>query len=186
MNAHGTTRLAVALCLGGVLLGTVACGPTRPVTARSDTLAAVTQDAPRVRDIKQTHLAADAYFAFGSTALSEEGKAKLDALAASVPGKQEPRIHITGYTDRIGDEAYNMELALRRAEAVRDYLIGRGVETEFIDVTALGPHDPLVACAGKHGGRLIRCLAPNRRTVVEFSAFEVTDAAAPSGPAQPD
>lgn len=181
MKPCGVIRLAATACMVAALLGSVACGPTRPVVDDSSTLASASQPPTPTRNIKETHLAADAYFAFGSTELSEEGKARLDQLAASVPGKQDPRIQITGYTDRLGDERYNMELALRRAETVRDYLIDRGVAEELIDTTALGPHDPLVACTGKHGGQLIRCLAPNRRTVVEFSAFEVVDNGAQPG-----
>ena len=175
MKPRGVIRLAAAACAVAALLGSAACGPTRPVVDDSSTLAVTSDTKIHTRNIKETHVAADAYFAFGSTELSEEGKARLDELAGSVPGKQDPRIQITGYTDRLGDEQYNMELALRRAEAVRDYLVDRGVAEELIDTTALGPHDPLVACTGKHGGQLIRCLAPNRRTVVEFSAFEVVD-----------
>lgn len=175
MNACRLTRSIGAWCAGGLLLGASACGPTRPLTTATDTLATVHSEGKHLGNIKETHLAAEAYFEFGRTELSEEGKAKLDELANKVPGKQYPRVQIMGYTDRLGDERYNMQLALRRAEAVRDYLIGRGVKAEFIAVNALGPHDPLVACKGKQGDRLIRCLRPNRRTVVELSAFERVD-----------
>lgn len=175
MNVRRPTSLLTLVCAGGLVLGTTACTPNRPTTALVPSTTAASDASPALRNVRQTHLAADAYFGFGKATLSEEGKTKLDALAAQIPGKQDPRIQITGYTDRLGNEEYNMQLALRRAEAVRDYLVSQGVEVELIDINALGPHDPIVACTGKSGSHLIRCLGPNRRTVVEFSAFEVLD-----------
>ncbi|HEY9198992.1 MAG TPA: OmpA family protein [Gammaproteobacteria bacterium] len=177
MNTRKSTSFVSILCVGGLLLGMTACTPNRPTTTLAPSTTALRDTSTTVRNVRHTNLAADAYFGFGQTQLSPEGKAKLDALVAEIPGKQDPRIQITGYTDRLGNEEHNMQLALRRAEAVRDYLVSQGVEVELIDLNALGPHDPIVTCTGKTGTDLIRCLGPNRRTVVEFSAFEVLDAA---------
>lgn len=127
------------------------------------------------RSVQRINLASDAYFGFDKAELKPEGKAELDKLVAEMRGKQDPRLQITGHTDRIGTEAYNMELSQRRAEAVRDYLVSRGIETEIIETAAMGPKDPVVSCEGKTGNELIQCLGPNRRTVVEFSAFEVVE-----------
>lgn len=175
MNARKPTTFVNILCAGGLLLGMAACTPNRPTTTLVPATTALRDNSTTVRNIRHTNLAADAYFGFGQALLSPEGTAKLDALVAGIPGKQDPRIQITGYTDRLGNEEDNMQLALRRAEVVRDYLISQGVEAELIDINTLGPHDPIVACTGKSGNELIRCLGPNRRTVVEFSAFEVLE-----------
>lgn len=128
-----------------------------------------------LRTVQRINLASDTYFGFDKAELNPEGLAKLDTLVADMRGKQDPRIQITGYTDRLGTEAYNMNLSQRRAEAVKDYLVSKGIETEIIDTTAMGPRDPVVNCTGKTGNALIQCLGPNRRTVVEFSAFEVVE-----------
>lgn len=176
MNPCRPTLILAGLCAGGLLLGMAACTPNRPATDLAP--ATIAADIPASPAVKHINLATDAYFGFGSAALSAEGRVKLDSLAAEIPGKLNPRIQITGYTDRLGDELHNMRLAQRRAEAVRDYLVSRGVEPGTIEMTALGAHDPIVNCAGKTGEALIDCLGPNRRTVVEFSAFEIREGGA--------
>lgn len=135
---------------------------------------AVVEPEPR-RSVQRINLASDAYFGFDKAVLKPEGMAKLDEVAAALQGKQDPRIQITGYTDRIGPEDYNRGLSQRRAEAVRDYLVSKGIEAEIIETAAMGESNPVVACEGKTGNELIQCLAPNRRTEVEFSAFEVIE-----------
>jgi OOP family OmpA-OmpF porin len=147
------------------------CDPNQVATAPEPAPVVVE---PR-RTVQRINLASDAYFAFNKADLRPEGKAKLDEMALHMQGKNEPRLQITGYTDRIGTEAYNMQLSQRRAEAVKDYLVSKGIEAEIIETTAMGPKDPVVNCEGKTGNALIQCLGPNRRTVVEFSAFEVIE-----------
>ena len=148
------------------------CDPSLIATAVEPT--PLVQAEPR-RTVQRINLASDAYFAFNKAELRAEGMAKLDEMARNIQGKDEPRLQITGYTDRIGAEAYNMKLSQRRAEAVKDYLIIKGIESDIIETTAMGPKDPVVNCEGKTGNALIQCLGPNRRTVVEFSAFEVIE-----------
>ena len=46
---------------------------------------------------------------------------------------------------------------------------------EAIDARGLGSANPLVSCEGKRGDALVGCLAPNRRTEIEFSAMEVVE-----------
>jgi OOP family OmpA-OmpF porin len=122
-------------------------------------------------------LEADALFAFDSDKLTAEGTTLLDDMLGNLTAKalQEHKIQITGYTDRIGDDAYNLELSKRRAASVRDYLVSKGVVPGFIEMQGLGAADPVVACEGKRGAALIDCLAPNRRTEIEFSAVEVIE-----------
>lgn len=173
MTSCRLTPFMAGLCAGGLLLGTAACSPNRPATGIAPAMLAA--DTPASRTMQPYNLATDTYFGFGKAALDKNGKAKLDLLVGEMPGKHNPRIHITGYADRLGDARSNLRLAQRRAEAVRDYLISRGVDPGLIDVTALGAHDPIVNCAGRTGEALVRCLGPNRRTVVEFSAFEILE-----------
>lgn len=153
-------------------IANVECDPNLVATAPEPTPVVAAE--PR-RTVQRFNLASDAYFAFNKAELRAEGMAKLDEMARNIQGKDEPRLQITGYTDRIGTEAYNMKLSQRRAEAVKDYLISKGIESDVIETTAMGPKDPVVNCEGKTGNALIQCLGPNRRTVVEFSAFEVSE-----------
>lgn len=123
--------------------------------------------------LKSITLGADAYFEFDKASLSHSGKEKLHKIVARVKGDvKDARIHITGYTDRIGPQTYNEKLSLRRAEAVKAYLVSQGIPAAYITVKGAGSSSPVVACTGKRGHALISCLAPNRRTVVDFSAFE--------------
>ncbi|MDE2336648.1 MAG: OmpA family protein, partial [Alphaproteobacteria bacterium] len=57
-------------------------------------------------------------------------------------------IHVAGYTDTSGSERYNMKLSLRRAEAVRRYLVEHGVDAKKITVQGHGEHDLLVPTGG--------------------------------------
>jgi OOP family OmpA-OmpF porin len=98
---------------------------------------------------------------------------KLDEIAAALKG--EPRIEavrITGYTDRIGSDAYNMKLSQRRAAAVKRYLVSRGVAPNRLVAAGKGKADPVVQCNDKKMADLIRCLEPNRRVEVEQITIE--------------
>ena len=127
--------------------------------------------------VNRVRLEADTLFEFDSHELTPDGIRILDDLAASMTAAdlQDRKIQITGYADRIGEEDYNLELSQRRAAAVRDHLVSQGVESGYVDTRGLGTADPVVACEGERGAALIECLAPNRRTEVEFSAMEVTE-----------
>ena len=125
---------------------------------------------------KEISIQADTQFKFDSATLTPEGQRTLDELAGTV-GKAEKgsKVMITGYADRIGPAAYNETLSHHRAQAVADYLASKGVSKNQMVVAGKGSSDPLVGCEGKRGRGLIECLAPNRRTQVEFSAFEMVE-----------
>ena len=130
-----------------------------------------------VKELKPVTLAADALFAFDSADLTAEGRSRLDQVVGSLTAKQleNKQIEITGYTDRIGPESYNQTLSERRAQAVRDYLVSKGLPSDAISTQGLGAAKPVVGCEGERGAQLIDCLAPNRRTEIEFSAMEIIE-----------
>jgi OOP family OmpA-OmpF porin len=76
---------------------------------------------------------------------------------------------VTGHTDRIGTQQYNQRLSERRADAVRDYLVSRGVPKDRIETLGMGKTQPVpgVVCNQKNLKELIVCLAPNRRVEIE-------------------
>lgn len=133
----------------------------------------------RVRkELKPISLEADALFAFDSATLTDAGRTRLDEVIGQMPDRdmlKDKRITITGFTDRIGPAAHNQKLSERRAQAVHDYLVSKGMRDEAIDARGLGPANPVVTCEGERGSALIDCLAPNRRTEIEFSAMEVVE-----------
>ena len=130
------------------------------------------------KELKPIRLKADALFDFDSAALTDAGRARLDDVMSKLPNRQmlqDKRITITGFTDRLGPEGYNQKLSEKRAQAVHDYLVSKGMRDEAIDARGLGAAQPLVTCEGKRGNDLINCLAPNRRTEIGFSAMEVIE-----------
>ena len=135
------------------------------------------QEIEIVKELRPITLEADALFAFDSADLTDEGRAQLDDVVSSLGGKalENKQIEITGFTDRIGAESYNQTLSERRAEAVRDYLVSKGLSQDAISAQGMGSAKPVVSCEGERGNQLIDCLAPNRRTEIEFSAMEVIE-----------
>lgn len=120
-------------------------------------------------------LTSDTLFAFDSAELTERGMASLDEMLGNITAAdlQEKKIRVNGYTDQIGSDDYNLELSRRRAAAVQGYLVSKGVVPGFIEVEGFGEANPVVDCGGERGAALIDCLAPNRRTEIEFSAVEL-------------
>ena len=117
---------------------------------------------------------ADILFNFDKATLKDEGRAVLDDLVSRVAGVDLEVILTTGYADRIGSDAYNLKLSQRRADAVKAYLVQKGVDAALIKSEGKGEADPVVNCpnpskAGqvKTFKELVQCLQPNRRAVVE-------------------
>ena len=74
----------------------------------------------------------------------------------------------TGHTDRIGTVAYNDRLSMRRAQAVKAYLVSKGVPADRIYTEGKGKRNPVTTgCNQKNRKALIACLAPDRRVEVE-------------------
>jgi OOP family OmpA-OmpF porin len=119
-------------------------------------------------------LGADALFAFNKARLTSEGMAKLDEFSEKLRAfSQVDSLVVTGHADYLGSDSYNMDLSQRRAETVRDYLVDRqAVTQDRIEVRAMGESEPVVDCTGvSPRKRLISCLAPNRRVVIDVTGL---------------
>lgn len=90
-------------------------------------------------------------FAFNSAALTEAGKAQLDELARALqsPELVDKHFGLYGHTDAIGKPDYNQKLSVRRAEAVKHYLVDRyGIAPALLQTKGFGatnlllPNDP--------------------------------------------
>ncbi|MFZ6771448.1 OmpA family protein [Undibacterium sp. SXout7W] len=74
---------------------------------------------------------------------------------------------VTGHTDLIGSHQHNQKLSEKRASAVADYLTAKGVSAQ-IETMGMGKTQQIKACDDKLAhAKLVECLAPNRRVVVE-------------------
>lgn len=105
--------------------------------------------------------AADAFFDVDKSVLKPEGRAKLDDLASKVGGINLEVIVAVGHTDSDGSDAYNQRLSERRANAVKAYLVSKGVEAGRIFAEGKGETQPVAANTTREGK------AQNRRVEVE-------------------
>jgi OmpA-OmpF porin, OOP family len=112
-------------------------------------------------------LSATELFTFDSSAVNLP-QAKLEEIATAVKGKGSPKqVVIVGYTDRLGSTEYNQKLSERRALAVKEYMVGRGIDADRLVAEGKGEADPVVECTDKNKAALIKCLAPNRRVEID-------------------
>jgi len=154
-DAFWTPATANAKCDGAL----VAQAPTPPAPAAPA--------APVITSQKITYQA-DTLFDFDKAVLKPAGKSKLDDLASKIQGLNLEVVVATGYTDRIGSDKYNDRLSLRRAQAVKAYLVSKGIEANRIYTEGKGKRDPVTTgCNQKNRKQLIACLAPDRRVEVE-------------------
>jgi OmpA-OmpF porin, OOP family len=125
--------------------------------------------APR---LERYTLSATELFEFDKATL-KPNQPKLDEIAAAlVRNPKIGNVRVTGYTDRLGSEEYNLKLSQRRAEAVAGYLVKKGVDANRLQVHGRGEANPVVQCNDKDRAALIKCLEPNRRVEVEQITIE--------------
>ena len=105
--------------------------------------------------------AADAFFDFDKATVKPEARAKLDDLVGKVKGINLEVVIAVGHTDSVGADAYNQKLSVRRAEAVKAYLVSKGIEKNRVYTEGKGEKSP-VADNKTPEGR-----AKNRRTEIE-------------------
>jgi len=159
---------ALAMCDPGVVAQRSA---DKPVRGKEVSVTGV------VAQVDLAVLQAGNAFAFNDAKLSETGKALLARIVARHKDDYVARVFVAGYTDKIGNDEYNLKLSQQRADAVKAQLVADGIPAERIRTSAQGSADPLVTCPGLGGEALIRCLAPNRRTEVRFIIPVVSTAA---------
>lgn len=96
------------------------------------------------------------YFDFDSTELSDDAKDKLrDLVQSHEEGNATGQLVIKGYTDSTGPDEYNQDLAQRRADAVKEFLQEEGLDSENLQVEAVGePDDQNLAGSSQENRRV--------------------------------
>jgi len=117
------------------------------------------------------------FFDYNQSAVRPGEAAKLDELAARAKSQASDRLEAVGHADRIGGPDYNLGLSKRRAEAVRTYLAGKGVEAKRVRAESKGEAEAVTGDACKNMGpesrenrKLIECLQRDRRVEVKLAA----------------
>ncbi|MEY2678757.1 MAG: hypothetical protein RLZ00_1449 [Pseudomonadota bacterium] len=124
-------------------------------------VAAAPKAAAPVAAASKVTYAADAFFDFDKSVVKPAGKAKLDDLVAKIKGINLEVIIAVGHTDSIGSDAYNQKLSVRRAEAVKAYLVSKGIEKNRVYTEGKGEKQPVASNKTKEGR------AKNRRVEIE-------------------
>ena len=148
-DANWTPATAAAGCDGALV-------PVPPVAAAP----APAPVPPAVAASKVT-FAADAFFDFDKYVLKPEGRAKLDDLVSKIKDVNLEVIIAVGHTDSIGTVAYNQKLSVRRAEAVKAYLVSKGIEKNRVYTEGKGKSQPIA------DNRTAEGRAKNRRVEIE-------------------
>ena len=116
-------------------------------------------------------VAADALFDFNKATLRPEGKAKIDEVAAKAGELNLEVVIAVGHADRIGGAAYNQKLSEKRAAAVKDYMVSKGIPANRIYTEGKGSKQPVTKpgeCKGPKSAKVIACLQPDRRVDIEI------------------
>ena len=117
--------------------------------------------APQPPAATKVTYAADAFFDFDKSVLKAEGKAKLDDLVGKVKAINLEVIIAVGHTDSVGTDAYNQKLSVKRSEAVKAYLVSKGIEKNRVYTEGKGEKQPVADNKTKEGR------AKNRRVEIE-------------------
>ena len=171
-DANWTPATAAVGCDGAIVAPKAAApapepapaAPAAPAPAAAAPAAPAPAPAPAVPPppvaTKVTY-AADAFFDFDKSVLKPEGKAKLDDLTSKVKDINLEVIIAVGHTDSVGSDAYNQKLSVRRSEAIKAYLVSKGIEKNRVYTEGKGEKQP-VADNKTTEGR-----AKNRRVEIE-------------------
>ena len=159
-DANWTPATAAPGCDGALAAAEPVAAPA-PAPAAVAPAAPAPAAAPTVAASSKVTYAADAFFDFDKSVLKPAGKAKLDDLVSKVQGINLEVIIAVGHTDSIGSDAYNQKLSIRRAEAVKAYLVNKGIEKNRVYTEGKGEKQPVADNKTREGR------AKNRRVEIE-------------------
>jgi OmpA-OmpF porin, OOP family len=107
-------------------------------------------------------------FDFDRYVIRPDARTKLDDLVGKLRNVTLEVVIAVGHADRLGSDAYNMKLSVRRADSVKAYLVSKGITASRVYTEGKGERQPVKECKGNAKTKeLISCLEPNRRVELE-------------------
>lgn len=148
-------------------------GEPKPAPVKGPAVAQPAPTPPATAPKSEGPMTATALFDYDSSVLRPAEAAKLDELAGKIKGRASDRLDAVGHSDRIGSDPYNTDLSRRRAEAVRNYLVGKGIDAGRVRTEARGESESATGTACQKMGpesrsnrKLVDCLQRDRRVTV--------------------
>lgn len=142
--------------------------------------------APVKYEVVENNLRADGAFATGSGKLTKQGQAKIDAAIAAagtsyatLTKTEGLELEVIGHADRTGKADVNQKLSEQRAEAVKAYLVSKGLNADAIKTAGRGSSQPVTKpedCKNLKGKKLSSCLSVDRRIELHGKATRVVKA----------
>jgi len=127
--------------------------------------------APVAASTVSVNFEAEPLFSFDKAVIRGDQRKSLDEFVAGLNGVSYDEITAVGHADRLGGEAYNQKLSERRANAVKAYLVGKGVPADKIRAEGRGESESVTGdtCTSAKGKAVISCLQPDRRVDVSVN-----------------
>lgn len=146
----GGTAVDARGCTTGAATDSDGDGVLDPVDACPGTTVGMVVDATGCL-VEQTVTLRSVNFQTGSAVLLSTSRTALDEVARTLKNQANLEVEITGHTDDVGNDGYNLTLSQQRAEAVRQYLIGKGVAPERMVAIGMGETQPVAGNDSEEG-----------------------------------
>lgn len=184
-QSYLTDQRGVVVRSGYGLCWHAANDPAKPFTAECDPAPVARYVEPKPQQVaavampvaRRVTLDADALFDFDKAVLLPAGRMALDDFLVKMRDINPETVMVVGHADRFGSDGYNQRLSEKRAEAVKSYLVGKGIESNRVNAAGKGESQPVTKageCDGAKSARVIACLQPDRRVEIEVSGTSVT------------
>lgn len=121
---------------------------------------------------------ANVLFDSDKSALRPAGRDKLDAFVSNIRGLESQSIMAIGYADRMGTHASNQVLSQQRVDAVKAYLVSKGIASNRVQTSAEGETQPTTfagECKDANNATNVACMQPDRHVFIEVSGTRITN-----------
>jgi OmpA-OmpF porin, OOP family len=170
-NTPATFAAACAVALG------VFSAAASPQVAQYVAPAAVAALALPVPVYEKVAFEATVLFDSNKSGLNSAGRDALDAFVSKIGGLDTQSVRAIGYADRMGSEAFNQILSEERVNAVKSYLVKKGVAADRVRTSAWGKARPSTGagdCKRANHPENVACMQPDRHVSIEISGSRLT------------